>query len=513
MISLPRLLARGYFPLELPPQFSTQRYSLIVCDGHLKGRLPNRFTGNAPEAKLVEFSLAKAGNMRRKMGIPNPINYYRLCSLLTSAWPNLAPKLKSSRSSSSPIFSQRGARAVLFRCDFDEIPRLRARVRARGKYILKADVAQFYHSIYTHALSWAWHGKTFAKHNKRARNLTGNNLDYEIRRMQDGQTKGIPIGPDTSLLIAELLLARIDEELQKALGREWFRHVDDFEFATPDVATAEKCLSLLQRQLQTYELALNSQKVKILSLPCALEQAWAIELRKFKIRDTPKGQQQDLIDFFSCGFALSKEYPDNTVLKYAVQRLRSIEICEENWALYQDLLGQCMVAEPGCLDAVIGELARRKSNGLIPSRRKLRGIFERIILYHAPLAHGSEVAWCLSGAIFFGVTLSKRAAKRISAMSDSVVALVAIHATQNRLLPRVSTRHWESFFTADALWSENWLLIYESLAKGWFRTAVRARVNVDAEFRYLLRHGVEFYSLKRKTVSTHSRSMRKVTYS
>jgi hypothetical protein len=64
---------------------------------------------------------------------------------------------------------------------------------------LAADISEFYHSIYTHSISWALHTKLFAKSNQKAK-VVGNLLDKATQNGQHGQTVGIPIGPDTSLV-------------------------------------------------------------------------------------------------------------------------------------------------------------------------------------------------------------------------------------------------------------------------------------------------------------------------
>jgi hypothetical protein len=73
--------------------------------------------------------------------------------------------------------------------------------------VLQTDINLFYPSVYAHTMPWAIHGKATAKVN-RANKLLGNLLDSLVRCGQDQQTIGIPIGPDTSLLLAEILLNR-----------------------------------------------------------------------------------------------------------------------------------------------------------------------------------------------------------------------------------------------------------------------------------------------------------------
>lgn len=87
--------------------------------------------------------------------------------------------------------------------------------RVGSRYLLKADISQFYPSIYTHTIPWALHSKATAKAGQRDVELAGNVLDKELQACQHGQTKGIAIGPDTSLGIAELLLSPIDHRMNE----------------------------------------------------------------------------------------------------------------------------------------------------------------------------------------------------------------------------------------------------------------------------------------------------------
>jgi hypothetical protein len=98
------------------------------------------------------------------------------------------------------------------------------------RYILQTDINQFYRSIYTHTIPWALHSKPTAKVN-RTLALLGNKIDYWVRMGQDQQTVGIPISPDTSLVLAELIMHRCDEELESKLPRvvRGHRFIDDYE--------------------------------------------------------------------------------------------------------------------------------------------------------------------------------------------------------------------------------------------------------------------------------------------
>src|SRR3546814_5011434 len=81
---------------------------------------------------------------------------------------------------------------------------------------------RFYPSIYTHSIAWAILGKAHVKashHTTAFKGHFANHLDKAVGAGQEGQTIGIPIGPDTSRIIAELV-AVVVEEIAKARSEE-----------------------------------------------------------------------------------------------------------------------------------------------------------------------------------------------------------------------------------------------------------------------------------------------------
>ena len=145
--------------------------------------------------------------MRRQLGIPNPAAQIAVCQDITDHWGDYNAVMSGSPLSlSTPAVSKFG-RAVGPSTDFNELPATRAARRSNRRFGIRTDVAQFYNSIYTHSIPWAVHGRTNAKAAFKTRtSVVGDGLDRAVREGQEGQTIGIPIGPDTSLIVGELIL-------------------------------------------------------------------------------------------------------------------------------------------------------------------------------------------------------------------------------------------------------------------------------------------------------------------
>jgi hypothetical protein len=481
------LCERGFLPRELPPPFSSASFGAVVRSGWVP--TATRISRSAPH------NLFRWGTLRRQLSIPNPIAFASLCREIEMNWQLLQPVLALSPwSLSRPVVAKE--RAVERQREQKVVLLARAAARAGNRYAVRADISRFYHSIYTHTLEWAVHTKAAAKSNRalphsKRQPLWGRGLDDRHRDLQDGQSVGIPVGPDTSLIASEILLARVDELAARHVRCHGFRYVDDYELCFPDLGSAERALTALQTALAEYELALNPSKTYIVELPSPLEPEWARTLRRISLRRTGSGQRLDFVDMFDAAFQFRANVPDTHVLRFTMGRVRRVTCLKQNWPLLQSLLLQAMAVEPGVIREVLSELVRYGALGRPLDTPRIAETLEGVVLSQAPLAHGSEVAWALWAHIQLGIRLSDRELDAAETMTDSVVALVALDAEQRKLTPRaIASTAWASMMSLDELNDTGWLLAYEAAAKGWLSNA---HLSQDVDFSALASRKVEFY--------------------
>lgn len=493
------LLERGYFPRELPPVFSTRSFAAHVATN--QATMPSGYIpfpqSKGCVTKPTVHNLARAGSLRRRLSLPNPIAYHQLATVLEANWTNFVPMVqRSSLSLTTPQTDPGTERAIVPAKSFSEIPNARAAGRAGMRYVLQTDINTFYPSVYTHSIPWAIHTKAVAKAN-RSNELLGNLLDTVIRNGQDQQTVGIPIGPDSSLLVAELILSCVDEKLKQEGFSTGFRYVDDFELTFKTYSEAEKALAVLQQLLTEYELQLNPRKTIIAELPLPLEAAWTPDLRVFPFRKTQRQQATDLLNFFGKAFQLVPTYRNESLLKYAVARMSSETIDRANWKLYEDLLLQCASIEPGTLSVVVVELFRYRSADYPLDYSKIATALGGVLAIHGPLGHGSEVAWAIWAHLLFSLPLDNVTATIIAAMNDTVVALLLLDAQARGLIRgNVDFSRWQALMTAEELLGEHWLLAYEATVKAWLPAASEtAPITQEPYFSWLRSGGVTFYDV------------------
>jgi hypothetical protein len=396
---------------------------------------------------------------------------------------------------SRAVYRPNGARA-LSHLSYSPANRVDRQAKDRGtaKALLVADISEFYHSIYTHSIPWALHTKPIAKANHTL-NLLGNRLDRAIQNAQHGQTIGIPIGPDTSLVISEVILSSLETNLRLRIPfLRGSRFVDDFELSFPDYASAENALAILQEELLQFELRLNPRKTSVRIPPVGLEPEWVSELRKFKIRNNA-GERGDLIAYFDLMTRFLLLHPNDHVSKYGLQRFKQFQPRLANIPLYQSLLCHIGVVEPGSIREVIYALLFLRSNTpFLLDAQVLQETLNAVIKSSTPLGHQYEAVWALWAAMQFNIQLDQETIAVLDCTDNSLVGILACDAFAKGFAPNLDMTRWASRMNAQDLRGEEWLLSYEANVHGWLGTVGGGdHVAADSEFGYLKANGVRFY--------------------
>lgn len=488
------ILGKGYFPSEMPPCFTTMGYATAIMNS--QQALPQGFSQPRP-ARLGSYSLARAGNarFRRRLSLVNPVNFYALASLVAVNWNSIDQHIATSRlTKSRPVHRPNGSRALSpITYDRRDLIPEQAKGRASARVLLLADISEFYHSIYTHSIPWALHTKPFAKANRNAA-ILGNRLDKTVQNSQYGQTIGIPIGPDTSLVIAECILAAVENLFRpKINGLTGFRFVDDFELCFKDHSTAEHGLAVLQEQLLEFELRLNPRKTALHVPPIPFEQEWTAELRRFEIRTT-SGQTGDIVAYFDLITKYLLQYPNEHVSKYGLRRFSHFIPRPENFNILQSLLCHIGVAEPGSIREVIESLMFLRHNQFALDNFLIYETLNAVIVNSAPLGYHYEVSWCLWALIQLNISLTPEAVASLKATDNSAIAILALDAQQRGLAQNLDTTRWAARMTPGDLLEDEWLLSYEANVHNWLPSVGGVdHVTADRDFGFLKAQNVRFY--------------------
>ncbi|MBD0425557.1 RNA-directed DNA polymerase [Aquisalinus flavus] len=283
-------MEKGVFPENLPPVFKVSKFYSVAIDAGLFEQ--NQIERNKPTA-LARYNETKRGNQRRVFSTPNPLFFIDTANFITKHRRQLNNALSSSPiSHSKPEFDGDYNRAIKISTFAEFVAARRAKL-STSRYIVKTDISRFFPSIYTHSIPWAVHGKRAAKLERSAKSSTiyTNELDYLIRQAQDQQTVGIPIGPDVSRIISELIAGAIDADFIDQVGPDvpGARLVDDIYIGADTLEEAENYLSAYRDSIRKFELDINESKTRIFEARQDLEAFWPVtvrrELKGFQIDD------------------------------------------------------------------------------------------------------------------------------------------------------------------------------------------------------------------------------------
>ena len=130
--------------------------------------------------------------------------------------------------------------------------------RGRDAVVVQTDISSFYEHVYHHRLQNRINDlfpddKTVAPQ-----------VDRILNRLASGRSFGLPVGGQGARVLAEVLLAPVDQQLDE-LRLEWRRYVDDFVMVAASHADAYRGISVLSKALADYGLALNRSKTTVLS--------------------------------------------------------------------------------------------------------------------------------------------------------------------------------------------------------------------------------------------------------
>jgi hypothetical protein len=496
------LVRRGYLHDHAIPALTTARLADCLVTLPL-----NPFDGSQDiwkqpsNSRCVQHSVPKRRHSRRILALPNPQHQIPLCLKLEERWPELDRHCQaSSVSLSAPTVRAKSPRAVGPSAYFRDLSGERM-VRSTGcRFHLYADFARYYGSIYTHSVAWALHGQDAARADEREAKLTGNQIDRLVRATQGRQSMGIPVGPDSSLIIAEIIATSIDQKLQMAGMARGMRYIDDFHLYFRSRGECEKAIAELHGACRLYELDINDAKTLIEELPDICEPGWKVALRTFPF-GTSKKTDADLLSYFNLAFKLSAENPFDGVLKYAVSK--TSRASSEDLKLYVSLLCHCAIAEPSCLPEVL-KILEENPVSIRLNPEPLRLTLEELCRYHAPLQHGYEVAWALWTAVALGIRISNETAALVSRVEDDSVALVALHARELGLMTSDPSLVWRSWLVKGSLNLEHWLAAYEFAIKGWVLPTDGTDYVGDHPFFSVLRaRSVSFYNTDARKPGMH----------
>ncbi|WP_284641981.1 RNA-directed DNA polymerase [Paenibacillus silviterrae] len=485
------IIKKGYFPAELPPPFSTEMLvHFLPSIRKLLDKLEER------QSCSVRYSIPKRGEDRRDVYIPNPRQQIQLSRAVAVMLPyyNLNNKKESNFMSLSTVMEAR-TRALKTKSSFSELQIQRVLLSTESQFLLQLDIEKFYESITIGKIS-----EMLTKYpHKELKNkkLKLDQLPNLLMNTNSRREQGLTVGPDTSLLIAEMLAEEIDEKIICEIPNvKGIRYIDDFYFYLKDREAAETLVQKVKEILDSFHLSINPFKTKIIPLPERILSSWSSKFKKFdEAKSNVYEQKFELLRYFSDLADLFHQHPEESVTKFGVSKISKVYIHRENWDLYEAFLLRCALADPRALPIICRILftyADKFDYNLDIS--KISDTMSQIVIKYSLEGAGFEVAWALWTCLSLSIEVNNIASEPLAQMDDPIVALLALDLVEQGLLPDCASlkRRWENKMTEDALYGPYWILVYEAAVKGWLTTSFD-QVQKDPFFGMLLKWEISFY--------------------
>lgn len=266
---------------KLIPLFKSNKFKDFILDT----------TGKADQFKLIKPRIYnytqqhKLSNISklRKFSVPHPKAYSDICLCIHENWgeiQNLLSQRWKNRTVNLFLLPKSGEVELTYELwleygdDFEKMKDIdvneeiidNAKLAFGKKYCVKADVANFYPSIYTHSIAWSAVGRDTAFKQRFDKIKWYNKLDVLIRKSQNEESIGLHIGPFSSNILSDIVLSSVDDFLIEH-GFIFNRVIDDYKCYTDSADECRDFVIALTAALHKIKLDTNSSKTFICTLP------------------------------------------------------------------------------------------------------------------------------------------------------------------------------------------------------------------------------------------------------
>lgn len=495
MLDAKKLLQYEYFPEELPECFTSK--GLADKYNILKGQAGSY---NIPSSPFL-FSIYKGKNARRRMAIPNPLNYMRIVNCIVDNRNDImelfnASTISLTKPSSNQNDTQKRAYNRISNTP-TETRRENEKLFSNNSVCIKMDISNFFDSIYTHSVSWAIHGKADAKANKNDRSKLGNKIDDALQSLNDRQTHGILVGNAISRIVAEIILCNIDREItNKFPNVNVCRFVDDYSFYITDKESPTAIISFVRNQLLEYDLVLNESKTHVINAPFLLERSGIDEIKAIST--------DDAYTYYNRMMILYDKYKDLSLLKYGFSMINILANQSDFNNLFP-LLIHSWVTFPSLAYKILPILYKYKNSLAAVEKKVLKKALTSVICNGIELRQETETVWALWAMTLFGFPIKEELVRSICASNNDLAIIIVLTYIKekeykyyreivNTLVDRITSESSDSTDpNKTIIFFSHWLLVYELVQKEIVVPDVFPCVESNRFFKQMLENKIDFY--------------------
>lgn len=500
-----RMIEDGYFPSNLPPVFRVSNLSAATRE-----LLSSGIYTTEKATECAKYNATKNRGQRRIFSVPNPTLIVDLASFFIKYKQEINEHLKgTSDSNSFPKFTATGPRPIAI-TPIAEFHRLSRKVLSLSRYVIRTDISKFYHSIYTHSIPWALHGKQNAKSDRKPDSSTtfGNRLDWLLRQSQDGQTIGIPVGPDFSRIISEIIGTSIDQKFRSICTPDtpMLRYVDDIYIGCDNLDEANHHLSSIRNAIRSLELDINDSKTEILSSNNNLEPFWPVlisrELEIYHSSDRNNGRRKfEFVQFLDEIVRISNSIQNESPIKYFIKLVDKLRIWDKYWDVIEPFLISVAVNFPQCWEYVARVVAMRNRITRVDIKN-WRSTAHITVKNFGKSGYDSEITWAVWLLKELDEGIERDTLEVILDNCGPIPILIALDVNINhRSGHKIKKEKLIDRFGRHPMLGANWLLAYECDRQFGFSIKTK-NIYGNQLFRKCYDNDVSFYDSKLNSYHT-----------
>lgn len=508
------LLNSGLFPETLPPCFvskDTQRaFRGMVAS------LDNKAYHNI-RTDYVRYNATKHDGSRRLFGTTNIITYFHICSFIWRHWSVFARAFSEpSFSIGTPQIMSNGEDRSVKVSSLSELSKFVSSKLLHAPFVLKADIAQCFPSLYTHSIPWSIHGVEQSQQDKseKSKDVYFNELDFHVRNGQMGSSRGVIVGPDAFRLIAELVLSKIDGILINRMKGQIIgaaRHVDDYYIGLRTEYDAQSALSTLREVLSSFSLNLNDQKTKIYSSLTPINDLWAQRLKDHM----PK--RNSAFDFSKIERCISEAVEaanlnaSDSPIKILLRSFDDAELYNsDNWSFIEQNIQRMAQKHPHSIDYICLLVAKRNAIGRPIDSVGWKEVAETIIHRSLAFGHHHEAVWMLWLMVVCDLEISQDSVEKLSAARNAHIRSLLLQSyIDGKIKIKFKLGLGQQLSTTD----ENWLVNLVARSQEFTKSAFSGLLS--HEFDHLAKKHIKLIDLedhKTKVSNFQTKAISRIRY-
>ena len=309
------------------------------------------------------LSTPKRGFERRNIHLVHPLFQSLICLEISRNWRSVQKWLSRQTYSLDEIRIGSNFPRAIKGINFQVHIAKKAFIEGTSDWVVKTDISRFYPAIYTHSIPWAAYGKENVKKQMTQYNGSlADRLDALIRGCNRNQTVGIPIGPETSRIIAETISSRIDREfsaiinnLRKVPGirRECTdRLQDDWFVGVQRLEDAEFVLSAISEAYREYGLEINGSKTSINRVLETPGSRWIGEIGAFLSHRPGPIRGARLRELLALCLRLQIKFTNEPIITYVLSVVEGNPLANDDVEIVESFLLKAAIVSPIAMDRI-----------------------------------------------------------------------------------------------------------------------------------------------------------------